>query len=94
MKKTKEMTLKETITDILTKFPATRDNDLKLIVKYCKKTGKSTDLKDWVNDKHNALESIGRCRRLIQHNNPELRASEAVRAGREETRKYVEKAVA
>lgn len=85
----KKTSMKDIITDILVKHPKTRSNDIELIIWYCKKTKKSTDLKDWVNDGVNTLETIRRTRQKLQQENKNLRAPTDTERARREREKMI-----
>lgn len=74
-RKTSMKTQIETVRQILTERPATRNNDILLMVEFCQRTGLSTDLKDHVESNTNWLESIRRARQMVQKTNPMLRAN-------------------
>lgn len=79
MKKQKKVQI---ITDILTDFPETRNNDNELIFRYLKTMGMPTDYNYLRLYNVNIAESIRRTRQKIQERNPLLRAAESVQLKR------------
>lgn len=75
--------IKKTVYEIMVDIPETRDNDMLLMVETLKALKLPTDLKE-LNEvtTSNILESITRCRRKAQEDNPFLAPSENVKGTR------------
>lgn len=61
-----------------------RNNDIALMVAYCRKNGISTDLADHIGDASNFTETIRRARQRAQMENPYLKATYSYRRRRKE----------
>lgn len=79
------MTIYEIVKDILTKYPATRDSDKKLIwsvwIKQGKVVGGKITMDNYLNSE--IEESITRARRMVQNDFPELRATPLIQEMRQ-----------
>ena len=90
MNKSKELaTITDVVKDILTKFPETRNSDDYLYCKVCERVNAIyINLPFWkvlINRKkygYPSTETVGRARRKIQSEYPELSANSTVSAGR------------
>ena len=76
MKETRK--IKSIVMETLTKFPKTRANDNELVYRVLKKMNKSTDYNELRKETSNIVETICRCRRIVQNTNPLLRPEEQV----------------
>lgn len=76
-------TVEDRVKCLLYRLPKARDNDMYLICVYFANFMGSTDLKDFKDNPTNIFESIGRCRRKLQKEIPELKPSKEVQEARQ-----------